>query len=552
MQYVYYAPISHNLNSHRLIGQTEVPASPKTAVFADAFFLAVMAWDFLKEAGAAMSQNEIKWGSGKREWDLEQLVQGLQKNLNADGFYYLEKRGISRETAEEFRMGFVPGRIGFYVKEEDPIGDYFENRVIIPLTNMDGEVVDLIGRAVDHREPKYKALYGVEDVFFQEQVLSESDDVVLCNGVFDVLTLQQAHLPGICLPNMLLFKEAHAERLKDKRVFICMGNDETGRRESVRIQTMLTSIAEEIYIVQLPESVRDINDLFVRVQQPTEVFVKLLNHAIEETIYAPLSPDIRNVTVFNEEYIKRYKGQCSGAATGLSALDRLLNGGLPDGLTVLAGPPGSGKTTLMKQFADRIAALQHPVLYVSWDLSQFELWAISIARVMGVPYGSVLRGEQEPEAVHSANQIYMQASKMQWSLECSRSTELRQVEAAIERIHVVTGKTPVVFIDPLHRFLEMDEVGKAKGLRSSVFQVKEWSRDWNVTVIAALPNDKTDELSMDVRASADLVLALETKGESADGAKSIRVQIVKNRSGAAGTVSLKFYEKRAQFTDLLW
>lgn len=499
-----------------------------------------------------MTQGDIKWGSGKREWNLEQLVQGLHKNLNADSLYYLEKRGIARETAEAFRIGFSPGRIGFYVAAEDPIADTFENRVIIPLVNSDGEIVDLIGRAIDHREPKYKALYGVEDVFFQEEVLAESDDVILCNGLFDVLTLQQAHLPGVCLPNMLLFKEAHAERLKDKRVFICMGNDETGRRESVRIQSMLAPLAQETFIVQLPESVKDINDLFVRVQQPVDVFVKLLNQSIEETIYAPLSPDIRNVTVFNEEYIKRFKGQGTGAAFGLPALDRLLNGVLPEGLTVLAGPPGSGKTTLLKQAADRIAALQHPVLYVSWDLSQFELWAVSIARILGVPYGSVLRGEQEPEAVQSANQIYMQAGKMQWSLECSRSTELRQVEAAIERIHVVTGKTPVVFIDPLHRFLEMDEIGKAKGLRSSVFQIKEWSRDWNVTVVGALPNDRTEELALDIRSSSDLILSLETRGETADGAKSVRVQVVKNRSGSAGSISLKFYENRAQFTDLLW
>lgn len=499
-----------------------------------------------------MSQGEIKWGAGKREWDLDQLTAALQKNMNADAYYYLEKRGITRETADQYRIGFVKGRIGFYVAEEDPIGDSFENRVIIPLVNMDGETVDLIGRAVDHREPKYKALYGVEDVFFQEEILGESDDVILCNGIFDVMTLQQAHLPGICLPNMLLFKELHADRLKGKRVFICMGNDETGRRESVRLQSLLSSVAQEAFIVQLPESVRDINDLFVRVQQPVDVFVKLLNHAIEETIYAPLSPDIRNVTVFNEEYIKRFKGRGGSPSTGLASLDRMLNGGLPEGLTVIAGPPGSGKTTLLKQMADRIAALQQPVLYASWDLSQFELWAVSIARVLGVPYGTVIRGEQEPDAVHGANQIYMQAGKLQWSLECDRSTELRQIEAAIERIHVVTGKTPVVFIDPLHRFLEMDEEGKAKGLRSTVYRLKEWSREWNVTAVAAFPCDRPEELPLDLRSSADLVLSLDPVGDTADGAKRIRMQAVKNRSGAKGAVALKFYESRSQFTDALW
>ncbi|WP_438445577.1 DnaB-like helicase C-terminal domain-containing protein [Gorillibacterium sp. sgz5001074] len=498
-----------------------------------------------------MSQAEMKWGAG-REWDLEQLSQALQKNMNADAYYYLEKRGVNRDSAEQFRVGFVPARIGFYVADEDPVAETFENRVVIPLVNGEGEVVDLIGRSVDHREPKYRSLYGIEDVFFQESVLEDSDDVILCNGIFDVMVLQQAGLPGICLPNMLLFKEVHAERLKDKRVFICMGNDETGRRESVRLQSLLASVAQETFIVQLPESVRDINDLFVRLQQPVDVFVKLLNHAIEETIYAPMSPDIRNMTVFNEEYIKRFKGRGNGPATGLAALDRMLNGTLPDGLSVIAGPPGLGKTTLLKQIADRTAALQQPVLYISWDLSPFELWAVSIARVLGVPYGSVLRGEHEPEAVHGANQIYMQAGKMQWTLECGRSTELRQIEAAIERIHVVTGKNPVVFVDPLHRFLEADEAGKAKGLRATAYQLKEWSRDWNVPVIAALPAERPEEVTLDIRASADLVLALEASGTTADGARKLRISSLKNRSGASGTVFVKFYENRSQFTDALW
>jgi replicative DNA helicase len=205
-----------------------------------------------------MSQGDIKWAGGKQEWNLEQLVQTLQKNMNADAFYYLSKRGINKETAEQLRIGCVPGRIGFYVAADDPIGDNFENRVMIPVINADGEIVDLVGRAMDHREPKYKSLYGIEDVFYQEQLLTESEDIIVCKGLFDAMALRQNHMPGICLPNMMLFKESHAERLKEKRVFICMGNDETGRREAVRIQNMLAAYSNEAFVVQLPESVKDI------------------------------------------------------------------------------------------------------------------------------------------------------------------------------------------------------------------------------------------------------------------------------------------------------
>ena len=56
-------------------------------------------------------------------------------------------------------------------------------------------------------------------------------------------------------------------------------------------------------------------------------------------------------------------------AVGLEELDRMLGGGLVDGqVLLLAGPPGIGKSTLMLQIADRLAA-RGRVLYVTGEES---------------------------------------------------------------------------------------------------------------------------------------------------------------------------------------
>jgi len=493
-----------------------------------------------------VSQGEKIRGAGKADWNLEELVQDFQKNMNADALYYMEKRGITQESIEQFRIGFEPGRIGFYVAKH-PLGDYFENRVIIPVLSEEGQIVDLVGRAVDLREPKYKALYGLEDSFFPESVLAESDDVVLCNGIFDAMTLAQANLPGVCIPNMLGFKEVHAERFKGKRVFICMGNDETGRREARRMQNLLEPHAAETFIVQLPEAVRDINDMFVRVQSPVEVFVKLLNLSIEETLYAPVAPDIRQVTVFNEEYMKRHRGSSFHLATGLERLDAMLSGGLPNGITLIAGEPSSGKTTFLKQIADRAALLQQPVIYMTWDQSPFELWSMSIARAMGVSRGSVLRGEHEPEHIYTANQAYMQAGKMQWTLEFGSSTKLAQMEASVERVMAVTGKPPILIIDDLNRFMAAAKEASS----GSCFILKEWAREWNTAILAAVPSEGELSLSLDQRATADVLLYLKPLGWAADRARALKLMLLKNRNGKTGEIPIKFYEDRTLFTDIL-
>ena len=56
--------------------------------------------------------------------------------------------------------------------------------------------------------------------------------------------------------------------------------------------------------------------------------------------------------------------------TGIAELDRVLGGGLvPGSVTLLGGEPGAGKSTLVLQAADKLAAGGHAVLYVSAEES---------------------------------------------------------------------------------------------------------------------------------------------------------------------------------------
>ncbi len=70
---------------------------------------------------------------------------------------------------------------------------------------------------------------------------------------------------------------------------------------------------------------------------------------------------------------------CEAAApapSGLEGLDRLLGGGLiPGGVTLLGGPPGVGKSTLLLQLAGAVAGAGRRVLYVSGEESLSQLKA---------------------------------------------------------------------------------------------------------------------------------------------------------------------------------
>src|ERR1700738_4842052 len=68
-------------------------------------------------------------------------------------------------------------------------------------------------------------------------------------------------------------------------------------------------------------------------------------------------------------------------ATGVPGLDDVLGGGLPEfSFNLIAGPPGSGKTTLAHQMMFALATPERPALY---------------CRVLGEPPLKMLRYQQQ-------------------------------------------------------------------------------------------------------------------------------------------------------------
>jgi replicative DNA helicase len=494
---------------------------------------------------------ELANRSMKPAIELEALVGYHQKQMREEAFAYLQSRGIKEETVEKFRIGFQSGRIGFYISES-ALGDYFENRIIIPVSDQLGKVVDLIGRSIDYREPKYKALYGVDNVLFNAPALADSDDCVVCNGIFDTLVLDQQGFPAVCAPDLQAFTPAHAEQCKDKRIFICMGNDEIGRRESVRIEKMLEDYAKETFILALPENVRDINDLFLHANEPLNTFMSIVRQAMEQSMNSPIASDLRNATAFAEEYMKRYRGKVSGLGTGLTGLDEALLGGFSNSLYVLAGPVSGGKTMLMKQMADAIA-LQWPVVYATWEMSSFELWARSIARILGLAPRLVVGGKVDPSLINEANKQYAQIGRLLWTIECGMDIPLAQVANTIRKIAASAGAMPVVFIDHLqHVAMQGAPMEDASTrLTAAAYTMKLWSRELNCPVIAALPVMPSEAIPDGVEAYADVVMRLDglTESSSPDNSGQIGLRIVKNRNGPHADIVLNWQKEKALFSD---
>lgn len=86
----------------------------------------------------------------------------------------------------------------------------------------------------------------------------------------------------------------------------------------------------------------------------------------------------------------------AGISTGFPSLDRMLGGMEAGTLNILAGRPGSGKSSLGHQIAINVASQGIPVLEISLEMSAVQLGRRALSAVSGVPLAIIRQGQHTP------------------------------------------------------------------------------------------------------------------------------------------------------------
>ena len=251
--------------------------------------------------------------------------------------------------------------------------------------------------------------------------------------------------------------------------------------------------------------------------------------------------------------------------TGISSLDKAIGGGMPQGgLTVIGAGSSNGKTTLVNQIGDALAAIGYPVVFVTIEQSRHELVAKSLSRMM----------RQTPKGnggyyVASAAHIRSAKERASWPYDkeaallqcCTRYSEtvaphmhimemsgqptmedIRRAYEAVEAYegssmsretaHTVSGK-PILIVDYLQLIRAKDErMTERKAIDVNVMALRQLARDKQtaVIVISSINRQSYSEgagmsafkESGAIEFSADLALMLQPRGfsEKMRGVKS--------------------------------
>jgi len=248
------------------------------------------------------------------------LVETCHLALPANIRQYLNARGITDAVIDTHKLGWGKfyGRWWITI----PIPDIYGSFQFFKL-RQDPSV------GTDKRTyPKGTEDHPVEAQIYGWNILpNTTDKILICEGELDRLALLSKNIPVITSTHgAMTFKQEWCEKIgKNRKIYICYDNDDTGKRGAEKVAKMVENGGNETYIVSLPNEVGDggdITDYLVKLNGNTDdlfgKYAKEYPEKIDTSQFKPLSShdlvEILGLTIKKDEENKIVTFLCELAA----------------------------------------------------------------------------------------------------------------------------------------------------------------------------------------------------------------------------------------------
>ncbi len=429
--------------------------------------------------------------------DIERAAENL-KQTN-----YFQRRGISEEVAVRYGCGFIRGWT--HPKKRGDKNVVPSDRVIIPTSKE-----SYVARAVDenNRIPKMKA--GASNIFNIDVLKTSKQNVVVVEGEFDALAIIEAGNDAIALgstTNVDKFLSWLKENkvVPQKPLIIDFDNDDAGKSAEKKLAVGLEKLGIRYFCLSLKVGdCKDQNESLVKFRDEFVGRVKNIHQAIEE-----LKKNLRRSLSDSakvSKWEKSISNACDAIPTGWKSLDEVLEGGLYEGLYVIPGATGTGKTAFALQMAYQIAAQEKDVLYISLEMGEEEIYERHISRISYQLYGNTTKAKsvhsiiQEKKTVSAAKEQFEKVGLYLRTVCGVGSIDADDIRKIVERYKYELDALPVVFVDYLQILKAHDpHMTDKQAVDYNVLRLKQLSRDFKIPIIALASMNRTsysDVISM--------------------------------------------------------
>jgi DNA primase catalytic core len=217
---------------------------------------------------------------------------------------YLQHRGLEHpEMIEHFRLGFSNRTLCYRLPESNRkegaeirgrlqrLGilresghEHFTGSVVIPVIDLNGTVTEMYGRKITEGlrqgTPLHTYLPGPHKGVWNEQALSISKEIILCESLIDALTFWCADYRNVTASyGVNGFTEDHRQAFKKhgiRKVLIAYDRDEAGEKAAHELAAELIALGIDCYRVLFPKGM-DANEYGCKVKPAAKSLGVLLN-----------------------------------------------------------------------------------------------------------------------------------------------------------------------------------------------------------------------------------------------------------------------------------
>ena len=497
---------------------------------------------------------------------------------------YFSFRGLTKTTIDSFMLGFDPEwRSPKAIKNgKNPPAS---PRIIIPTSEY-----SYLARATYENEKKFKAVKEGKSEIFNLEAMYKYATVFIVEGEIDALSVIEAGGQAIALgstANKNKFLSIIGENKPMALLILSLDNDSAGKKTQAELAQALRTLKIAFLEANISAGYDDPNQhltsdsgAFRSVIQQDYLQIYKNEAQAEQNSYKRKAAGCVINTFFEE--IERTSVMIP---TGFKEFDKILDGGLYEGLYIIGAVSSLGKTTFALQMGDQIAQQGYDVLCFSLEMSKHELIAKSISRltflsgnaqkaksVRDITSKSKYEGfsQVEKDLIHQSAERYAEYGKNVYIFEGIGDIGANEIKSTLQEHISATGKTPVIIIDYL-QILASDVRGTDKqNTDRSVLELKRLSRDFKMPILAISSfnreNYKT-EVSMlafkesgAIEYSSDVLLGLQFKGAGPTlndtearkkDPRQIELKVLKNRNGRVGdTIEFAYYPQFNFFKEI--
>lgn len=540
-----------------------------------------------KPAPAAIDQEPKEGTEPPKEADQTAFFLAAAANIEKTDYH----RGITLETLKRFKVGYVEAW-----KHPKAPNAPASPRLIIPISRYTYIARDTRSNLTEAQEPykkqKAKTWESVQAdnwIFNKRAVQEAHSPIIVVEGEIDALSIIDAGGEAVGLGSIAhvgAFLEYVKKHKPAQPLILSLDNDKKedgsnpGKEAEDKLAAGLTEQGIVFYRHNIAGDCKDANEAL---QADRAAFTREVAAAREIP-----AKDYRSKTAtaaFLQSFIDGITGSANTPpiSTGFSQLDAELDGGLYEGLYTVGAISSLGKTALIMQIADQIAAAGHDVLIISLEMARTELMARSISRhtiIDCIETGEdtrnakTVRGitdfsrwshysEEEKKLITRSMDKYESYADRLFIVEGVGDIGVNEIREDVKKHTDIMGKPPVVIVDYLQLLAPAnDRASDKQNTDKAILELKRISRDYKTPVIAISSFNRSNystpaameafKESGAIEYSSDVLFGMQLEGVGSkefdlekakkEDPRKIELVILKNRNGrTGGKISFDYY-----------